>query len=205
MSLLYTVPDAHGILIVRLTLLVLSIAAVVVGAITLSTYDSRVASTGALTPSGHYPLVVNAVSLIPSAISIVWSITHLSLLARRLLQTHHRNQAGLTTPGKEREAFAADRSTAVVHPGWVLATDTACWVFFLVVSVLTGIQAANWKSGQVYYGSEGTRQVDLTACPTFDQTTSGVLDYWCEQAWGEVVDLTTSSTSILGTLTYVSL
>ena len=70
------------------------------------------------------------------------------------------------------------------------------------MAVLTGQEASKWKAGKVPYGSEGTRQVDLGACPTFDPAT-GMLDYWCEQAWNDVVNLSNSGTSILGTLAYV--
>ena len=68
--------------------------------------------------------------------------------------------------------------------------------------MLTGVKVTKWKNGQVDYGSEGIRQVDLGACPTFDPAT-GKLDYWCEQAWNRVVNLSNSGTSILGTLAYV--
>ena len=199
-SLLYSVPDAHGILFVRLILLALSIAALGLYAATLSIYNSRIASTGALTPSRPYPLIMNGVSLIPSTISIIWSITHLSLLARKLLDTHRCKSRGLVTADEGREAW--DGRRAVVHPGWLLFADGVCWALFLVVSVLTGREATKWKTGKVGYGSDGTRQVDLGACPTVDPAT-GMLDYWCEQAWNEVVNLSNSGVSILGTLACV--
>ena len=71
-----------------------------------------------------------------------------------------------------------------------------------MAAVLTGVKVNRWKTGNLDYGSEGTRQVDLHACPTFDPAT-GKLDYWCGQPWSHVVSLTNSGTSILGTLAYV--
>ena len=198
-SLLASVPNGHGILFNRLVLLALSIAALAVCARTYSIYNTRIESTGAFAPSDDSLLIVNGVSLIPSTISIIWSVTHLSLLARRLLHAHHRNNRHLTTAeGRE----ARDLRRAVVQPAWLLVTDGHCFALFLVAAVLTGLKAAKWKNGKLDYGSQGTRQVDLGACPTFDPAT-GKLDYWCEQAWNEVVNLTNSGTSILGTLAYV--
>ena len=199
-SLLYSVPDAHGILFTRPILLTLSVAALAVYAATLSIYNTRIASTGALAPSHDSPLIVNGVTLIPSTISTVWSITHLFLLARRLLHAHRQNSRGLATAHEGREPW--DGRRPVVNPGWLLVVDGVCWVFFLVTAILTGVEANKWKAGKVDYGSEGTRQVDLGACPTFDPTT-GMLDYWCEQAWNEVVSLSNSGTGLLGTLAYV--
>lgn len=192
-SLLASVPDGYGIVFNRLIILVLSTAALAVYAATYSIYKARIASTGAFAPSQNSPLTANGLSLVPSAISIVWSVTHLSLLARRLFRSRRRNS---------RPHEGTD-SRAVVHPIWPLLADCTCFVLFLVAAVLTGIKVSKWRNGKVDYGSEGTRQVDLHACPTFDPVT-GKLDYWCEQAWNQVVNLTNSGTSIMGTLAYVS-
>ena len=199
-SLLSSVPDGHGILFNRLILLALSIAALAVDASTYSIYGTRIASTDAHTPSNNSLLVVNGVSLIPSTISIIWSVTHLSLLARRLLHVHRQNRRHPTTADQGGEGW--DLRKAVIHPVWLIVADCHCFALFLVMAVLTGIQVTKWKNGQVDYGSQGTRQVDLGACPTFDPAT-GKLDYWCEPAWNQVVNLSNSGTSILGTLAYV--
>lgn len=199
-SLLASVPDGHGILFNRLVLLALSIAALAVDAATYTIYNTRITSTGALTPSNDSLLIVNGVSLIPSTISIIWSVTHLFLLARRMLHAHRRNNRRITTADQQRGG--SDLRKTVVHPAWLLVVDSHCFAFFVVAAVLTGVKVTKWKNGQVDYGSEGIRQVDLGACPTFDPTT-GKLDYWCEQAWNQVVNLSNSGTSILGTLAYV--
>lgn len=190
--LLTSVPDGYGIIFNRLIVLALSTAALAVYATTYSIYNARIASIGGLAPSHNSPLTANGLSLVPSAISIVWSVIHLSLLARRLVRVHRRN----SRPHEETD------SRAVVHPIWPLLADCTCFSLFLVAAVLTGVKVTKWKTGKVVYGSEGTRQVDLHACPTFDPAT-GKLDYWCEQAWNEVVNLSNSGTSILGTLAYV--
>ena len=199
-SLLCSVHDGHGILFNRLILLALSIAALAVDASTYSIYNTRIASTGALTPSDDSLLIVNGVSLIPSTISIIWSITHLSLFARRLLHVHRRNRRHLTTTDQGGERW--DLRKAVIHPVWLIVADCHCFALFLVMAVLTGIKVTKWKNGEVDHGSEGTKQVNLGACPTFDPAT-GKLDYWCEPAWNQVVNLSNSATSILGTLAYV--
>ena len=199
-SLLSSIPDGRGILFNRLIILALSTAALAVYAATYSIYNARVASAGALTPSLDSLLIANGVSLIPSAISIVWSVTHLSLLARRLLHAYRRSCHHLATTEQGRETLGLRR--AVVHPAWLLVADGHCFVLFLVVTVLTGLKVTKWKTGKVDYGSEGMRQVNLGACPTLDSAT-GKLDYWCEQSWDQVVNLSNSGTSILGTLTYV--
>ena len=199
-SLLASVPDGHGILFNRLVLLALSVAALAVYATTYTIYNTRIASTGAFTPSANSLLIVNGVSLIPSTISIIWSVIHLCLLARRLLHAHRRNSRHPTTADQGREGSGFRK--AVIHPAWLLVADSHCFALFLVAAVLTGLKVTKWRNGQVEYGSEGIRQVDLGACPTFDPAT-GKLDYWCEQAWGRVVNLSNSGTSILGTLAYV--
>ena len=199
-SLLSSVPDGHGILFNRLILLALSIAALAVDASTYSIYNTRIASTGAHTPSNDSLLVVNGVSLIPSTMSIIWSVTHLLFLARRLLHAHRRNRRHLTPADQGGEG--GNLRKAVIHPVWLIVADCHCFALFLVMAVLTGIQVTKWKNGQVDYGSEGTRQVNLGACPTFELAT-GKLDYWCEPAWNQVVNLSNSGTSILGTLAYV--
>ena len=199
-SLLASVPKSHSILFNRLVLLALSIAALAVYATTYSIYNTRIASTGAFAPSQDSLLIVNGVSLIPSTISIIWSVTHLSLLARRLLHAHRRNHRHLTTADEGTEA--RDLRRAVVHPAWLVVADGHCFALFVVAAVLTGVKVTEWKNGKVDYGSEGIRQIDLGACPTFDPAT-GKLDYWCEHAWNEVVNLSNSGTSILGTLAYV--
>ena len=195
-SLLASVPDGHGILFNRLVLLALSVAALAVYATTYTIYNARIASTGAFAPSPDSLLIVNGVSLIPSTISIIWSVIHLSLLAHRLLHAHRRNSRPTTA---EQGTQGSGFRKAVVHPAWLLVADSHCFAFFLVAAVLTGVKVTKWRNGQVEYGSEGVRQVDLGACPTFHPTT-GKLDYWCEQAWNRVVDLSNSGTSILGTL-----
>ena len=192
-SLLASVPDGYGIVFNRLIILALSTATLAVYAATYSIYNARVASTGGLAPSHNSPLTANGLSLVPAAISIVWSVTHLSLLARRLVRSHRRN----SSPHEGTD------SRAVVHPIWPLLADCTCFVLFVVAAVLTGVKVTKWRNGKVEYGSEGTRQVDLHACPTFDPAT-GKLDYWCGQAWNQVVNLTNSGTSIMGTLAYVS-
>ena len=192
-SLLASVPDGYGIIFNRLLVLALSSAALAVFAATYSIYNGRIASTGGIAPSHNSPLTANGLALVPSAISIAWSVIHLSFLARRLVRAHRRN----SRPHEETDA------RAVVHPIWLLLSDCTCFVLFVVAAVLTGVKVTKWKTGKVEYGSEGTRQVDLHACPTFDPAT-GKLDYWCEQAWNQVVNLTNSGTSILGTLAYVS-
>lgn len=193
-SLLASIPDGYGIVFNRLVLLALSIAALAVYAATYSTYNARIASTGGFAPSHNSPLTANGLSLVPSAISIIWSVTHLSLLARRLVRSHHRNN----------HPHEGTESRAVVHPIWPLLADCTCFALFLVAAVLTGVKVAKWKTGKVDYESQGTRQVDLQACPTFDPAI-GKLDYWCGQAWNRVVGLTNSGTSILGTLAYVTI
>ena len=199
-SLLASVPNGHGILFNRLILLALSIAALTVYATTYSIYHNRIESTGAFAPSRDSLLIVNGVSLLPSTISIVWSLIHLSILGRRLLQAHRQNSRHLTTADEGRAAW--DLRRAVIHPVWSLIADGHCFALFVVAAVLTGVKVTEWKNGKVDYGSEGMRQVNLGACPTFDPAT-GKLDYWCEQAWNEVVNLSNSGTSILGTLAYV--
>lgn len=212
-SLLSNVPDAYGILLIRPILLTLSIATLVVYGLTLRIYHTRIAPTGALAPPYDSPLLtINVVTLIPSAISTIWSITHLSLLTHRLLHTYRwrSNSRGLArAPVDDEGGRETSRdglsSKAVVHPGWVLLADSVCWAFSLEMAVLTGEEAAKWKTGQVtVYGSEGsiTRQANLGACPTLDPAT-GRIDYWCESAWNDVVSLSGSGTSILGTLAYV--
>lgn len=215
MNLFRPIAEAYGILFVRTILFILAIATVVIEAVTISIYNKRVASSpGILAPpsssSHHYPLVINAVSLIPSLFSVIWSLAYLIIITRRLIQTHHRRREDSSSSSSAaNEACNGGRrrsnTVAVLHPGLVISLDTISWIFFLVMAVLTGTQASNWKSGQVPTGSEGaTTQVILSACPTFDQST-GVLNYWCDSpSWGEVVELTTSATSLLGTLTYVS-
>ena len=192
-SLLASVPDGYGIVFNRLIILALSTATLAVYAATYSIFNARIASTGGLAPSHSSPLTANGLSLVPSAISIVWSVTHLSLLARRLVRSHRRNS----------RSHEGTDSKAVVHPIWPLLADCTCFVLFVVAAVLTGVKVTKWRNGRVDYGSEGTRQVDLHACPTFDPAT-GKLDYWCGQAWNQVVNLTNSGTSIMGTLAYVS-
>jgi len=212
-SLLSSVPDAYGILLIRPILLTLSIAALVVYGVTLRIYHTSIAPTSALAPPHDSPLLtINVVILIPSAISTIWSITHLSLLAHRLLHTYRwrSNSRGLAPAADDdeggREASRDGASSkAVVHPGWVLLADSVCWAFFLVMAVLTGQEVAKWKKGQVtVYGSEGstTRQANLGACPTLDSAT-GRIDYWCESPWNDVVSLSSSGNGILGTLAYV--
>ena len=191
-SLLASVPDGYGILFNRLILLALSIAALAVYAATYSLYNARIASTGGHAPSHNTILTANGLSLVPSAISIVCSVTHLSLLGRRLVRARRRSS---------RPHEMTD-TRAVIHPIWLLLADCTCFTLFVVAAVLTGVKATKWKNGKVDYGSEGTRQVDLHACPTFDPVTEK-LDYWCEQAWNQVVNLTNSGTSIMGTLAYV--
>ena len=198
-SLLASVPDSHGILFNRFVLLALSVAALAVYAATYTIYNTRIASTGAFTPSPDSVLIVNGIALIPSTISIIWSVIHLSLLARRLLHAHRRNSRPITAEQSSKES---GYRKAVIHPAWLLIADFHCFAFFVVVAVLTGVKVTKWKNGQVEYGSEGVRQVDLGACPTFDPAT-GKLEYWCEQAWNRVVDLSNSGTSVLGTLAYV--
>lgn len=191
-SLLASVPDGYGILFNRLIVLALSVAALAVYAATYTLYNARIESTGGHAPSHNTVLTANGLSLVPSAISIVCSIIHLSFLGCRLVRAHRRNGR----PHEETD------SRAVVHPIWLLLADFTCFALFVVAAVLTGVKSTKWKNGKVDYGSEGTRQVDLHACPTFDPVT-GKLDYWCEPAWNQVVNLTNSGTSIMGTLAYV--
>ena len=190
-SHLASVRDGYGIIFNRLILLALSTAALAVYAATYSIYNTRIASAGGFAPS-HSPLTANGLSLVPSAISIVWSVIHLSLLARRLVRSHHQNN----------QPHEGTDSKAVVHPIWPLLADCTCFALFLVAAVLTGVKVNRWKTGKLDYASEGIRQVDLHACPTFDPAT-GKLDYWCGQPWSHIVSLTNSGTSILGTLAYV--
>lgn len=191
-------PDAYGVIPVRTGILILDIAAIAIYAVSISTYNNRV--FGPHVPSGkYYPLVVNAVSLVPSCISALWSIIHLSLLGRGICCL--RRQRGPADSGNG----AQNSRRAAVNPAWVLVVDIGCFIFFLVVTVLTSIRASNWKSGKVPYEVQGTgviTQVDLNSCPSIDEP-SGTLAYWCEPAWNKVVDLTSAGTAILGTLTYV--
>ena len=135
--LLSTVHDAYGILFNRPILLVLSLAAIGVYASTLSIYETRVASTGALAPPRGSALVVNWVALIPSIISSVFSITHLSLLTRVLIRAHRRKSRGLASADEVIQPW--ERRRQVIHPGWLLMADGVCWAFFLTVAVLTGV------------------------------------------------------------------
>ena len=199
--LLSTIPDAYGILFNRVIMIILSVAAIIVYALTLSIYNARIAPIGAFAPSRSSVLAVNWISLIPSIISTVLSLTHLSLLTRRFLQAHRRYARGLASTDEARETWSERKR--VIHPGWLSVADGVCWAFFLAMAVLTGWHSGRWKSGLVRYGAGGaTRQVNLNACPTFDSAT-GKIDYWCEPAWDDVVGMTSSSTGIVGTLTYV--
>ena len=191
-SLLASVPDGYGILFNRLIVLALSIAALAVYAATYTIYNARIESTGGHAPSHNTVLTANGLSLVPSAISIACSVIHLSLLGCRLVRAHRRNGR----PHEETD------SRAVVHPIWLLLTDFTCFALFVAAGVVRGVKSRKRKNGKVDYGSEGTTQVDLHTCPTFDPVT-GKLDYWCEPAWNQVVNLTNSGTSIMGTLAYV--
>jgi hypothetical protein len=198
--LFYSAPRAGGILVSRLIILALSTTALALFATTLHVYKTSSAPTDSLAPLNDSLLVTNAVPIVPLTISIVWSITQLTLLTRRILRMYRRNSGGLATVGEEKEA--RDRETALVYPGWDVGVDFLCWVFLVVVTVLTGVEVGNWKAGQLGDGSGGTRQVDLKACPSFDPTT-GMLDYWCGQAWNRLVDLTSDGMNIMGTTAYV--
>ena len=142
-SLLASVPDSHGILFNRLILLALSVAALAVYAATYTIYNTRIASTGAFTPSPDSLLIVNGIALIPSTISIIWSVIHLSLLARRLLHAHRRNSRPITAEQSSKESGFRK---AVVHPAWLLVADSHCFAFFVVAAVLTGVKVTKWRN-----------------------------------------------------------
>jgi hypothetical protein len=196
----YCAPRAGSILVSCVIVLVLSTAALAVFATTLHIYKTNIAPTDSFEPSNNKILVTNAVTIVPLTILIVWSIIQLTLLARRIRRSYRRSSGSLAAVGEEDET--RERQTVLVHPAWEVGVAFLCGVFLIVVSVLTGAEVAHWRAGRLDDGSGGTRQVNLAACPSFDPAT-GMLDYWCGQAWNRLVNLTNSGQSILATTSYV--
>ncbi len=197
-SLLAAVPASYAILIIRTILLILSIAGIIVYAISISVYNDHVAPIGALAPprGSSSILAINIVSVVATVVSTIWSFIHLGFLAQRVLETHSRGSRRNSNGGEEWSSSGKP----VIHPRWVLLADTICWTWFIAMAVLTGTEASRWQDGKVEaFGSPGTRQVNLKACPTFDPL-SGKIDYWCLSEWNKFVNLSQSGTSILGTL-----
>ena len=196
-SLLASVPASYTIIVTRTILLILSIAGLILYAITISIYNNHVAPVGALAPPrGSSILNVNIVTIVATILSTIWSFIHLGFLAQRLRETHARGRRRNSNGGEEWSSTGK----SVIHPRWILLVDTICWIWFIVMAVLTGTEASRWLGGTVEaYGSPGTRKVNLKACPTFDSA-SGMIDYWCLHEWNKFVDLSQSGTSILGTL-----
>ena len=197
-SLFASVPTSYAILVVRTILLILSIAGTIVYAISISVYNNHIAPVGALAPprGSSGILAINIVSVVATVISTIWSFIHLGFLAQRLRETHSRGRRRNSNGGLEWSSTGKP----VIHPRWVLLADTICWTWFIAMAVLTGTEVSRWQDGKVKaYGFPGTRQVNLKACPTFDSV-SGNMDYWCLSDWNKFVDLSSSGTSILGTL-----
>jgi hypothetical protein len=197
-SLLGSVPASYAILFVRTILLILSIAGIIVYAISISVYNNHVAPVGALAPprGSSSILAINIVTVVATVLSTIWSFVHLGFLARRLRETHSRGRRRNSNGGEEWSSSGKP----VIHPRWVVLADTICWAWFIAMAVLTGTEASRWQDGTVEaYGSPGTRHVNLKACPTLDPL-SGKIDYWCLSEWTKFVNLSQSGTSILGTL-----
>lgn len=192
-------PDACYILVNRFVTLVLSITPLALFASSLDTYKKHVVPTSPLASPHNSLIVINALALVICILSVLWTTFHLALLARRMRQTYLRINADAATAG----ANSHDQSP-LIDPLWEVIVDFKCWAFLVVMSVLTGVEANNWKRGQVEYGSEGKKQVNLGACPTFSST-PGKLDYWCGHAWNKVSNSTNNGMEFVAVAAYVSI
>lgn len=193
-------PNATYILVNRFITLALSITPLALFASSLDTYNNHVAPTSPLAPPHNSLIVINSLALTVCTLSTLWTTFHLALLARRMRQTNLRINAGAATAGVNNH----DQSP-LIHPIWEIIVDLKCWAFLVVMSVLTGIEANNWRRGQVAYGSEGTKQVDLGACPTSGSTPGAMDDYWCGHAWNQVYNSTNIGMEFMAVAAYASI
>jgi hypothetical protein len=193
-------PGTHAVIFSRVVIFALSTTALALFATTLHIYNTQVAPAGTQPRLNDSLLITNAVPFIPLAFSIAWSVTQLALLARRVRRAHRRNRRGLGAADAEKEA--RDRGRPLVHPGWDVGIDCLCGVLLVVAAALTGVEVGKWRIGELDDGSGGTVHVNLKTCPSFDPTT-GVLDYWCGDAWNQLVNLTFDGMNIMGPLAYV--
>ncbi|MCJ1231416.1 hypothetical protein MMC12_008093 [Toensbergia leucococca] len=196
-QLLSSPPDAKYILINRFITLALSVTPLALFASSLDTYINHVVPTSPLASPHNTLIVINTLALIACALSSLWTTFHLALLARRMRQTYLWINANAATAG-----FNNHDSSPLIHPLWEIIVDSKCWAFLVVMTVLTAIEANNWRSGQVEYGSEGMKQVDLRACPTFASTPAEMMDYWCGHAWNKVYNATNIGMEFMAVTAY---
>ena len=200
--LLLSAPRGHQILFSRIVILGLSAAGLGLFATSLSIYNTSIAGRDSVAPVNEGIRIVTALSITATTISILWSIFHLALLARRMLHAYRRHSRGLATAGGGDEAW--DEQRPLVHPGWEIVIDLLCWALLLVATVLVGTEWNRWKRGNLSNGLRGTNQVDLAACPTFDPAT-GMLNYWCGHAWNSLLFSMFNGQNVMAPTAYVHL
>ena len=194
-------PHAPRIFLDCLLTLSLSLTCIALFATSVSLYNTKISPNDGLAPLNHTLLITNSVPIVPLTISLLWSITQLSLLTRRVLHNYRKNSTGIATVG-DTIAEEHDRKRRLVHPGWEVAIDLVCWVLMAVACGFVGTEIAKWKSGDMDDSIGNTKKINLKACPIIDPAT-GQLEYYCSHSWKRLVDLTMDGLNVMATNAYV--